>query len=83
VQIKSMYTVIGTYSDGSQCEPPSYPTLAEALKKFQDLIEADVCEIAYGETEVAASACSRSTQSCRIRLPKLPRQRHRLRLYLL
>ena len=47
-----MYTVIGTYSDdGSQCRPLTYPTLAEALKRLQDLIEADECEIAYGETE--------------------------------
>jgi hypothetical protein len=48
-----MYTVIGTYSDGSKCKPLSYPTLAEALKKLQDLIEADECEIAWGggETE--------------------------------
>jgi hypothetical protein len=46
-----MYTVIGTYSDGSQCKPLTYPTLAEALKKLQDLIEADEAEIAYGNTE--------------------------------
>src|SRR5688572_23998742 len=46
-----MYTVIGIRPDGSECTPLEYPTLAEALKKLQDLIEADECEIAYGETE--------------------------------
>jgi hypothetical protein len=46
-----MYTLIGIKSDGSETKPLTYPTLAEVLKRLQDLIEADEAEIAYGETE--------------------------------
>ena len=37
----AMYTVIGIKPDGSECEPLEYATVEEAMKKLQDLIEAD------------------------------------------
>lgn len=47
----NMYTLIGIKPDGSESRPLEYPTLAQALKRLQDLIEADECEIAYGNAE--------------------------------
>jgi hypothetical protein len=46
-----MYTLIGTKPDGEQSKPLQYATLAEVLKRLQDLIEADECEIESGNAE--------------------------------
>lgn len=44
-----MYTVIGIKPDGGECKPLEYPTLAEAMKKLQDLIEADELDVEGGQ----------------------------------
>jgi len=44
-----MYTVIGIKPEGSQCKPLEYPTLEQAMKKLQDLIEADEMELEGGQ----------------------------------
>lgn len=44
-----MYTVIGIKPDGGECKPLEYPTLAEAMKKLQNLIEADELDVEGGQ----------------------------------
>jgi hypothetical protein len=46
----TMYTVIGIKPGGEQSKPLSYATLAAALKKLQDLIEADELEVETGQS---------------------------------
>ncbi len=69
-----MYTVIGIKPDGSESQPLEHETVEEAMKKLQDLIEADEWDIDNDLDEIFVAGAGRGGLPMFVRYIVIPHQ---------